>query len=310
VRNKSGFLYEFKRKKSLFILMLPGVLFLLMNNYLPMVGSLIAFKRITLGANFYETFVKSPFVGFDNFKFFMNTSYAWIITRNTVLFNLAFISIGLVLAVAVAIALNEIFSKKLAKFYQSIMILPNFLSWVVVSIIVYAFLSDKGYINGLLTNLHKEPINFYFEAKYWVLIIIVVQVWYFLGSSAVIYLASITGINSELFESAMIDGATKWQQIKSITLPMIRPTMVFMVILSLGTIFTGNFGLFYNVPRESGPLFNVTNVIDTYVFRSLNQTGNLEMAAAASFYQSVVGFAIVMITNGILRKVSKDDAVF
>lgn len=311
MKRRDGFLHEVIRKRSLFILMLPGLLFLFINNYVPMLGTTIAFKKITYGKNFIDTFIHSPFNGLKNFEFFTKSSYAWIITRNTVLYNLAFIIIGLVLAVAAAIALNELLSKRLFKFYQSVMILPNLLSWVVISLIVYAFVAEKGLVNNLLMQVGmKDPIQFYNETKYWPFIIILVQVWFYLGTSAVIYLATITGINPELYESAMMDGASKWQQIRAITLPMLKSTMIFMVLVSLGQLFTGNFGLFWNVPRESGALFDVTNVIDTYVFRSLNVNGEIEMAAAASFYQSIVGFVIVMISNGLIRKFSKEDAVF
>jgi putative aldouronate transport system permease protein len=311
MNNKQGFFYGLKKHKALYILMLPGLLLILINNYIPMLGTIIAFKRITYGNNIFETYIKSPFNGFKNFEFFLKTSYAWIITRNTVLFNLAFIVIGLILAVSAAICLNELLSKRLFKFYQSVMILPNFLSWVIVSLIVYSFIADKGFINSVLPSFGlKEPIQFYNETKYWPFIIIATQAWYYLGTSAVIYLAAITGINTELFESAKMDGASKWQQIWAITLPMLKSTMIFMVMVSLGNLFVGNFGLFYNVPRESGLLFDVTNVIDTYVFRALNQTGDIEMAAAASFYQSIVGFVIVMVSNTLLRITNKENAVF
>jgi putative aldouronate transport system permease protein len=311
MNNRHGFFYGLRKNKALYILMFPGLLLIFINNYVPMVGTIIAFKRITYGNNIFETYIKSPFVGFDNFEFFLKTSYAWIITRNTVLFNLAFIIIGLILAVTAAICLNEILSKKLFKFYQSAMILPNFLSWVIISLIVYSFIADKGLLNTILPSFGiKEPIQFYNETKYWPLIIIVTQVWYYLGTSAVIYLAAITGINTELYESAHIDGAGKLQQIWFITLPLLKTTMIFMVMVSLGNLFIGNFGLFYNVPRESGLLFDVTNVIDTYVYRALNLTGDIEMAAAASFYQSIVGFIIVMVSNSIVKLVSKEDAVF
>lgn len=311
MKAKAGFFYELKKKRALFILMLPGVLYLFINNYVPMAGVIIAFKKIKYGRNFFETVFTSEFYGFRNFEYFLKTTYAWIITRNTVLYNLAFIIIGLILAVTVAISLNEVRSKKLAKFYQSAMVLPNFLSWVVISLIVYAFFADKGYVNNVLASVFgREAIQFYMETKYWPFILTFTQVWFNLGVGSVLYLATISGINSELYESAMIDGASKWQQIKSITLPMLKPTIIYMMIISLGSIFTANFGLFYNVPRESGVLFDVTNVIDTYVYRSLNTNGQIEMAAAASFYQSVVGFVIVMLSNGFLRIVSKEDALF
>ncbi len=311
MKSKKGFLQEIKTSKAMFVLMLPGLLFLLVNNYIPMLGTVIAFKRITYGKNFVDTYIHSPFIGFKNFEFFMKTSYAWIITRNTVLFNLAFIIIGLILAVATAIALNELVSKRLFRFYQSVMIIPNFLSWVVIAVIVYAFVSDTGLVNTVLLTLgRKDPIQFYSEPIYWIFIIVAVQTWVYLGTSALIYYSTLTGINPELYESAKIDGAGKGRQILDITLPMLRPTIFYMVMISLGQLFVGNFGLFWNVPQESGPLFDVTNVIDTYVFRSLHQTGDIEMAAAASFYQSIVGFVIILVSNSIIKAISKDEAIF
>jgi putative aldouronate transport system permease protein len=311
MEGRTGFFKYLIKKRQLFLLMLPGLLYLFINNYVPMLGIIIAFKRITLGRNFVETFVKSPFIGFKNFEYFLTTNYAWIITRNTVLYNIAFIGIGLVLAVTVAVTLNEVTSRKMAKLYQSAMVLPNFLSWTVIALLVYAFVADKGFINNIVAGvLHGDPISFYQEKKYWPFILIFTQVWYNLGVGSVVYLAAITGMSTEYFESAMIDGASRWQQIKCITLPLLKPTIIYMMVISLGSIFTANFGLFYNVPRESGVLFDVTNVLDTYVYRGLRGNGQIEMAAAAGFYQSVVGFVIVLITNTILRITNKENAIF
>ena len=309
---KRGFAYELKKNKGLFLLMLPGVLYLFINNYVPMFGIVIAFKQIrTYGKNIFETYFNNPWVGFKNFEFFLKTQDAFIITRNTVLYNVVFIFLGLVLSVSCAIALNEVLNARLAKFYQSSMILPNFLSWIVISAIVYAFLTDKGFINSaLLAPLGVEPKNFYFDQIYWPFILTAVQLWVNLGVGSVIYLASITGINGEYLEAATIDGATKWQQITKVTLPLLKPTIITMTIISLGGIFSANFGLFFNVPRESGILFSVTNVIDTYVFRALRTGGNTEMAAAAGFYQAIVGFVVVVISNGVIRKTSRENSLF
>jgi putative aldouronate transport system permease protein len=303
--------FAMKRSLPLLILMLPGLLFLLVNNYIPMIGTIIAFKNVHYGKNIIETYIQSEWVGFDNFKFFLATDYAWIITRNTLLYNLVFIFAGAALGVTVAIALNEIKRVRLSKFYQSVMILPNFLSWIVISGIVYAFLADGGFMNStVLKGFAMAPVAFYNKASYWPFIIVFVQIWAGLGVNSVIYLAAIIGIGTEFYEAAMIDGATRWQQIKSITLPLLKPTIITLILMNLGGVFTANFGLFYNVPRESGILFSVTNVLDTYVFRSLRIGGEIEMASAASFYQSVVGFAFVMISNGIIRKYSSENSLF
>lgn len=308
---RNGLFKELIKNRALFILMLPGLLYLFINNYIPMVGAVIAFQRVHYGKNIFETYFKSPFVGFKNFEFFLNTDYAWIITRNTVLYNLVFIFGGLFLAVTVAIALNEIMFKRLAKAYQSFIILPNFLSWVVISGIVYALLTSNGFINSILVDVFgKEPISFYSEQKYWPFIIIYVRNIYAVGVDSIIFLAAISGINGEYYESAMIEGASKWNQIKNITLPLLKPTVVTLLLIWLGSIFSANFGLFYNVPRESGILFNVTNVLDTYVFRSLRVNGQIEMASAASLYQSVVGFVIVLAANALTRKVDSENSLF
>lgn len=312
MNKKRGFLYELKKNKGLFLLMLPGVLYLFINNYIPMFGVVIAFKQIkTYGRNIFETYFNNPWAGFKNFEFFLKSQDAFLITRNTVLYNLVFIFLGLILSVGCAIALNEILYSKLAKFYQSAMILPNFLSWIVISAIVYAFLTDKGFVNSvLLAPMGIEPKSFYSETIYWPFIITVVQIWVNLGVGSVIYLASITGINEEYFEAAIIDGATKWQQITKITIPLLKPTIITMTIISLGGIFSANFGLFFNVPRESGILFRVTNVLDTYVYRALKTGGRTEMAAAAGFYQAIVGFVVVVIANAVIRKTSKENSLF
>lgn len=311
MKSPDNFFSVFKKKRSLFILMLPGLLYLIINNYIPMLGTVIAFQRVHYGKNFFETYFGSQFIGFKNFEFFLNTNYAWTITRNTVLYNLVFIFMGLFLAVMVAILLNEIVNPRVSKTFQSLMIFPNFLSWVVISGIAYAFLSYGGFINSsLLSALKLEPVNFFSEPKYWPFIIVAVKFWFSIGVDSVIFLAAITGIDQEYYESAMIDGASRWRQIKSITIPLLKPTIITMMLIWLGGIFTANFGLFYNVPRESGPLFEVTNVLDTYVYRSLRIGGEIEMAAAASFYQSVVGFVIVMISNALVKKVNTENALF
>lgn len=310
MRTKHPFLHEVKRKRGLFLLMLPGVIYLIINNYIPMAGIIIAFKKIQYSTSFFDTYIKSPWNGLKNFEFFTQTNDAFIITRNTVLYNVCFIFLGLVLSVTFAILLNEVRSKKAAKIFQSAMILPHFLSWVVISNIVYAFLADKGFANMVLQTLGLEKIAFYSELKFWPFLLILSNEWVAVGVSSVIYLAAITGIDGEYFESAMMDGASKAQQIFKITIPMIKPTIITMTTLALGSIFSANFGLFYNVPRESGILFDVTNVLDTFVFRTLRTGGNTEMAAAVGFYQAIVGFCLVLTANLVIKKFSKENALF
>ena len=188
---------------------------------------------------------------------------------------------------------------------------PYFLSWVVVSFVAYAFFSmDDGFINHLLLNLGLQPINWYNDKTYWPYILVFFQIWKTVGYSTVMYLGCLTGISNEYYEAALMDGASKWQQIKYITLPFLKPMMIVLTILAIGKIFYSDFGLFYQLPRNSGPLFSVTNVIDTYVYRALKETGNIGMASAASLYQSVVGFVLVIGANLIVRRVDKDSALF
>ena len=289
-------------------MMIPGVVYLIINNYIPMTGLFIAFKNV----NFAKGIFKSDWNGLANFKFLFSTGDAWIITRNTLLYNLAFIILNIVVGVSLAIMLNEIRSARLKKFYQMTILLPQIISMVVVSYLVYALLSgESGFINNTVLPLFgKDPINWYQNKEYWPPILIFVQVWKTLGYSTLLYLASVVGIDTSLYEAAEIDGASKWQQIKCITLPLLRPTMITLTLLMIGRIFYSDFGLFYQVPLDSGPLYPVTQTIDTYVYRGLRSMGNIGMSAAAAFYQSIVGFVVVLISNLIIRKVDKDSALF
>lgn len=292
----------------LYLMMLPGIAYLLINNYLPMFGVSIAFKDI----NFAKGIWGSDWNGLQNFKFLFQSSDAFVITRNTILYNLAFIVIGLIAGVGTAILLNEIKNKISVKFYQSVLLIPYLISMVLVSYLVYSILSvNVGYLNNtLLPALGIDSISWYNEPKYWPFILVIVNVWKGLGFSCVVYLAAIISIDKEYYEAAMLDGASKWQQIRGITIPMITPILVMMTLLAIGRIFYSDFGLFYQVPMNSGALFSTTNVIDTYVFRALMQLGDIGMSAAAGLYQSVVGFVLVILSNYIVRKISRDDALF
>jgi putative aldouronate transport system permease protein len=299
---------QFSRYKALWFMALPGIIFLLLNNYLPMLGTVIAFKNINYSVGIWN----SPWVGFKNFEYLFNSSDAYIITRNTLLYNAVFIVTTLVFSVTFAILLNEVRRKAWRRFYQSAMLLPYFLSSVIVAYLVFSMLSlEYGFLNKIvLPWLGLEPISWYFEPKYWPYILVLVNTWKSIGYSSVIYLAAIAGIDQEYYEAATIDGANKWQQAKSITLPLLKPVIVTLVLLSIGRIFYADFGLFYQVPMDSGVLFPVTNVIDTYVYRGLLQFGDLGMTSAAGLYQSAVGFVLVMISNLIVRKFNRDQALF
>jgi len=291
-----------------YILMLPALLYLLFNNYLPMFGIVMAFKRINLSLGI----LKSPWCGLDNFTFLFSSGNAWIITRNTILYNVAFIILGTALGIAVAILLNEITHKYTSRTYQTLMLLPYLMSWVVVSYIVYAFLnSSTGFIvKSILPALGVEATSdFYQDPTYWPFILIFVNMWKTIGFNTILYLAAVISISPEYYEAAKIDGATKWQQIKYITLPGIKSTAITLFILSVGRIFYSDFGLFYQVPKNSGMLYNVTQTIDTYVYNALMTQNNLGMASAAGFYQSIVGFVLVLFANWVIRKVSPEDAL-
>lgn len=299
---------QFARYKSLWLMALPGILYLLLNNYLPMLGTAIAFKNINYSIGIW----RSEWVGFKNFEYLFNSSDAYVITRNTILYNAVFIVMTLVVSVTLAILLNEVRRKAWSRFYQSAMLLPYFLSSVIVAYLVFSMLSlEYGFVNKIILPwLGMEPISWYFEPKYWPYILVLVNTWKSIGYSSVIYVAAIAGIDQEYYEAATIDGANKWQQAKSITLPLLKPVITTLVLLAIGRIFYADFGLFYQVPMNSGVLQPVTNVIDTYVYRGLLQFGDLGMTSAAGLYQSAVGFVLVMVSNLIVRKFNRDQALF
>lgn len=293
-------------------MVLPGTIWFLFFSYLPMAGMVIAFKQYRYSRDgFWASIIESKWVGLQNFKFLFSTNDAYIITRNTLLYNSVFIIVGLVLSVLLAIVLSEIVNKRLAKIYQTGMFLPYFLSWVIVGYFVFSFLSfDKGLVNKIGAMFGADPTQWYNSPAYWPVIIIVVFLWKSVGYNSVVYLAAIMGIDKSLYEAAMIDGASKWQQIRNITIPMLKPLMTILTLLAIGRIFYADFGLFYQVPRDSGTLYSVTNVIDTYVYRGLKTTGEIGMSTAAGLYQSLVGFILVITSNYIVRKFNKENALF
>lgn len=302
VMKKSRWFY-FKKNLPLTIMALPGVVLMILFKYLPLSGIILAFKKY----NIRDGIFGSAWNGLKNFEYLFKTKDAWIITRNTLGYNLLFIALDLLLAVTMAIVLNELHQKKTAKVFQTVFMAPYFLSWVVVSFIAYSFLSvDNGFINRTF----GLDVTWYSQKSAWPFILIIFQVWKTLGYSTVMYLGSIVGISNDYYEAALMDGATKWQQIKFITLPSLKSMMIVLTILAIGKIFYADFGLFYQLPRNSGPLFPVTNVIDTYVYRSLKENGNIGMAAAANLYQSLIGFVLVLSSNFAVRKIDKDSALF
>lgn len=305
-------LKDIYKNKVWLIMVLPGTIWLLLFAYLPMFGQVIAFKDFRIHPDgFFASVINSEWVGWDNFKYLFSTNDAWIITRNTILYNLVFIVLGLVAAVATAIILSELVNKRLSKVYQTGMLFPHFISWVIGSYFVFTFLSaDSGLLNSVLGWFNIDPISWYNEPKYWPFFLVFMSLWKGVGYGSIVYLASIVGIDKVYYEASMIDGASKWKQIEHITLPMLKPLMIILTIMNVGRIFNSDFGLFYQVPRDSGTLYSVTNVIDTFVFRGLMTLGDIGMSTAAGLYQSVVGLVLVLITNYIVRKVDEESALF
>jgi len=290
-----------------YVMMIPGMVYLIINNYIPMFGIIIAFKKL----DFQKGILGSEWIGLDNFKFLFASKDAWTITRNTVLYSVAFIVLGSLFAITTAILLNEVRSRMASRLYQSLILLPYLMSWVVVSYLGFAFLSSEtGTINSMLRSLGFQTINFYNEPQYWPFILIFTNLWKTIGYGTIIYLSNVVSISKEYYETAAIDGATKWQQIRKITLPLLKPTIITMFILQLGNVFRSDFGLFYQMPRGSGALFSVTRTLDVYVYTALMKNSDFGMSSAASFYQSIVGFILIVSANALVRKVNKDNALF
>lgn len=300
---------QFKTWAPIFLMMLPGLVYLFINNYMPMTGLVIAFKQI----NFSEGIWASPWVGLKNFEFLFKSKDAFIITRNTICYNLVFIVINTVLGIALAILITDIRKDGIRKVYQSAILVPYLMSIVIISYITYAFLSaENGLFNNSILPLfgNTEGISWYMEKKYWPFILVFVNTWKGIGYGTLIYISNINGIDRSLYEAASLDGAGKWQQIVNVTLPSLKGTVITLTLLSIGRIFYSDFGLFYQVPMNSGQLHEVTNVIDTYVYRALLQLNNTGMSAAAGFYQSIVGFILVLVANLVVRKLDPDSALF
>lgn len=292
----------------LLIIALPGITYLLINSYLPMFGVFLAFKDF----NYFKGIFGSDWNGFDNFTFLFKTRDALIMTRNTIAYNAVFIILGTAMAVFAAILMSELGKRSRVKYFQSALLLPNLLSWVVIGYIGYAFLNaDTGFINNTLyKSMGLQPISWYSTPGPWPFILTLVYLWKSLGISSVIYMASISGIDPGIFEAAQLDGASKVQQITRITIPMLKPTVIILTLMAIGRIFYSDFGLFYQVPQNSGRLFEVTQTIDTYVYRGLMERNDVGMSAAAALYQSAVGFILVLGANGLVRAYNPENALF
>ena len=306
---KNGFFAEIWKHRFLYLLCLPGIIFLLCFSYIPMFGIVIAFKDYSIGQNI----LTAPWVEgvFDNFKFFFTSGHAWRVTKNTLILNALFIGIGTISEVFLAVSLNEINKKIFKKSAQSIMLLPYFMSWIIVSVIMKGFFaSETGTINHLLTAIGLEKVNWYGTAKLWPPLLVFFRVWKGAGWGTIIYLATITGMNPQVYEAATIDGATRFQKIKFITIPLLIPTVIMLTILAVGKIFYGDVGMIYGLVGDNSILLKTTDVIDTYVLRALRSLGDLGMAAAIGLWQSVMGLIFVLATNSLAKAYEKDSALF
>ena len=298
---------EIKRHWQLYLMAAPALIFILVFSYIPMVGLVMAFQDLDLSKGVFT----SPWAGLTNFKFLFATTDAWIITRNTIFYNVIFIAGGLVLSVALALLINEMTSKKLQKILQTIYIMPFFLSMVVVAMIMLSlFHFQFGYVNSIIKENGGQPVYWYARTDVWWWLLIVVHFWKSIGYSSILYTAVISGISQEFYEAAALDGASRWQQIRYITLPHLRTIMCINLIRSCGNIFRGDFGLFYTVTNNEGALYPVTNILDTYIYNALVLYPNLGKATAAGFYQSIVGFILVLTVNKIVKHLDSDSAMF
>jgi putative aldouronate transport system permease protein len=302
-----NFIKKLKKYKLLLLMLLPAVIFFIVFSYIPMVGVVIAFKRFDYMGGIFG----SPWVGFDNFKFLFIGGDIFKVARNTVLYNTAFIIINNTVEILVAIILTEISSRYFKKITQSIMFLPYFISWVVVGAFVYnIFNNEIGFMNSLLKSLNMQPINVYDKPAAWIGIIIVFCLWKSLGYGSVLYLAAIAGIDREMYEAAEIDGANIFKRIRHITIPSLAPTIIILILLSIGNVFRGDFSMFYQIVGDNSLVYNATDVIDTYVVRSMTTIREFGMTSAAGFMQSILCFVIINMANGLVKKVDKDYALF
>lgn len=301
------FLKDVYKNKVLLLMTLPVVIMVILFKYVPMFGVIMAFQDF----KFSKGILGSEFVGLKNFEFLFKTADAWVITRNTLVYNIVFIVVGMICSVALAIIYDTLGKSRLNRANQILVLFPHFISWVVGSYFVYAILSyDKGLANKVIGLFGGEAINWYNSPQYWPFILLITYLWKSVGYSSIIYYSNIRGISLEYYEAAKIDGASWLQQVKYITVPLLKPIVIVMFILNMGSVFHSDFGLFYLVTRNSGSLYNVTSTIDTYVYNGLMSGGNLGMSAATGLYQSIVAFIFVLTANGIIRKVSPEDAMF
>jgi putative aldouronate transport system permease protein len=304
---KDTFLRRVGKNKAFLVMLIPAVVYIIIFAYIPMGGIILAFKRYTYAGGIFG----SPWNGLRNFEFFFQSGRAWLVTRNTVLYNLHFIAFNTILQMSVAILLTEIKGSKFRKISQSLMFLPYFISWVVVSVIAFNILSyDFGFINGILSQLGFDKVNFYNDGKYWPAILTLFGAWKGVGYGSVMYLAAIMGIDTEIYEAAAIDGAGVGRRIFRITIPLMMPTVMILFLLAIGGIFKGNFDMFYNLVGNNGILHSWTDVIDTFTFRALITNNDFGMSAAVGLYQSILCFVTILIANKLVKVYNEGYSLF
>ena len=311
-KKRNGIFHDIAKNKFSYIIALPAIIYVFIFSYCAYPYILIAFQRFNYqNNNIFDIIFKGNWVGFDNFKFFFTSQNASRVIFNTFFLNILFILTGTILSLMLALFLNELRSKKFVKVTQSIMLFPNYISWIVVSYILFSLLSNEyGLINKALENLGMQPVNWYAEADVWPGILVALRAWKGAGMSAIIFLAAIASIDTGMYEAAQIDGANRFHQMFKITIPLILPTVIIMTLLSVGKIMFGDFGMIYALVGDNGVLYSTTDIIDTYIFRALRQIGDPAQAMAIGLFQSAIGFVMVFGSNWITRKVYPDGALY
>ena len=303
---KRTFWQQVQKNKTLLYMLLPALLYVIIFSYIPMFGITIAFKNY----NYNDGIMGSPWCGLQNFEYLKISGKLWALTRNTLLYNLAFIVFGVIFEVGFAIMLSEITKKTFKKVSQAFMFLPYFISWVVVSTVMLNIFGQNGVLSNILTRFGIEDFSIYQQVKQWPVVMVGIRLWKQTGYGTVVYLAAIAGLSQEMFEAAQVDGAGRWQKIRYITIPGLKPTIFIMFLLSVGNIFRGDFGMFYQLVGNNQLLLETSDVIDTFVYRSLITTPNIGMSAAAGFYQSVLCFVTIVSVNWLVRKIDPDYTLF
>lgn len=307
MNRKKGFLYELNKNRTLFIMLFPALVYFFIFHYIPMGGLILAFKEY----NYQKGILFSPWAGLDNFRFFFMSGKALLVTRNTVLFNLAFLVVSTFFELSVAVVLSNLKSDAFRKISHSAMFLPYFVSWVLVGAFIYnIFNYEFGTVNNILKSLNIQPFDAYGTTYIWKYVIVFVNVWKWVGYGSIIYLASITSIDPEYYDSAKMDGAGVADRIRHITIPLVTPTILTLTLLNLGQLLRGDFQMFYQIIGDTGNLFDATDIIDTLVFRLLTESHDIGLPASASFYQSVFCLITIITANYFVRKINRDNSLF